>query len=134
MSKLYDQYIKLKNQKPKQLFLFKSGIFYIALDEDAKRLSEIFSFKITNLNENIIKCGFPKNRLEHYIHQLELLNISFEVIDSEYAKIENYDDYLNNSSLKSITKDILKLDLNEISYKQAYEILEHLQEDLKKII
>lgn len=134
MSKLYDQYIKLKNQKPEQLFLFKSGIFYIALDEDAKKLSEIFSFKITNLNESIIKCGFPENRLEYYINQLKLLNISFEVIDPKYTKIENYNDYLNNSSLKSITKTILNLDLNEISYKQAYEILENLQKDLKKII
>lgn len=134
MSKLYDQYIKLKNQKSEQLFLFKSGIFYIALDEDAKKLSEIFSFKITNLNESIIKCGFPENRLEYYINQLKLLNISFEVIDSKYTKIENYNDYLNNSSLKSITKTILNLDLNEISYKQAYEILENLQKDLKKII
>lgn len=134
MSKLYSKYIKLKKDCPEKLFLFKSGIFYIALEEDANKLSEIFSFKITNLNDNVIKCGFPGKRLEHYTNSLNEHNILFEIIDDEYSKIENFNDYLNNSNLKNIIQNIIKLDLDDISYKQAYQILEDFQKDLKEII
>lgn len=50
MSKLYDKFSSLKNSNKDTLYLFKSGIFFIALNEDATKLSEIFGFKITNLN------------------------------------------------------------------------------------
>lgn len=134
MSKLYDKYVKLKKDTPEKLYLFKSGIFYISLDEDAQKLSEIFSFKITNLNENIVKCGFPQSRLSYYVEQLNQRNISFDVIDSTYPQIENYNDYLNNSNLKILVTNVIKLNLDEISYKQAYEILENFQKELKEII
>ena len=55
MSKLYVEYLKLKNKDINKVYLFKSGIFYIALEEDAKKLSELFDFKLTNLNESVIK-------------------------------------------------------------------------------
>lgn len=134
MSKLYDKYVKFKKDAPEKIYLFKSGIFYISLDEDAQKLSEIFSFKITNLNENIIKCGFPQSRLSYYVEQLNQRNIIFELVDSTYPQIENYSDYLNNSNLKILVTNIMKLNLDEISYKQAYEILENFQKELKEII
>ena len=46
MSKLYEQYLKLKNENPKKLYLFKSGLFYIALEDDAVALSD--KFKLNN--------------------------------------------------------------------------------------
>ena len=64
MSKLYDKFSSLKNSNKDTLYLFKSGIFFIALNEDATKLSEIFGFKITNLNDTVTKCGFPEKRLE----------------------------------------------------------------------
>ena len=49
MSKLYDKYLFLKDNEPNPdstLFLFKSGIFFIFLDSDAKIASNIFNFKL----------------------------------------------------------------------------------------
>ena len=120
-------------QNTTKIYLFKSGIFYIALDEDAKKLSEIFNFKITNLNEKVIKCGFPNNRLEFYTNLLKQNKIDFEIIDSNYGKIQNYSEYLNNEKIKNIIDTIMNLDMNDISFKKAYEILNELNVKIKKI-
>lgn len=133
MSKLYVEYLKLKNENAKKLFLFKSGIFYIALEDDAKKLSELFNFKITNLNENVIKCGFPQKRLEFYIDKLNSLNISFKIIDLNYYKVDNYSDYLNNSKIKDIIQSIIKIDMNNISFKESFEFLEKIKLELDKV-
>ena len=66
MSKLYQTYVALKVQDSTQLYLFKSGIFYIFLDDDAKLISSLFNLKLTNLNSAIMKCGFPTSQLEKY--------------------------------------------------------------------
>lgn len=133
MSKLFNNYNSLKLKEPNQLFLFKSGIFFIALSDDAIKLNEIFSFKLTTLTNNVVKCGFPQNRLDYYSKMLNQLQIQFKIIDDNYSKIENYSDYLNNNNLKSILEPILKLDMNDVSYKKAYEILFSTQKKLKEI-
>ena len=53
MSKLYNKYLSLKQLDASKFYLFKSGIFYIFLDDDAKIVSEKLGLKLTYLNENI---------------------------------------------------------------------------------
>lgn len=132
MSKLYNQYVKLKSETKDKIYLFKSGIFYICLDDDAQKLSEIFSFKVTHLNESVVKCGFPVKRLGYYLKLLEQMNIDFEIIDNEII-IDNYEDYLDNCIVKNTISQISNLKMEEISYKQAFEILLEIQENLKKL-
>ena len=53
MSKLYERYNYLKRMEANgehTLYLFKSGIFFIFLQEDAKIASNLFHLKITQLN------------------------------------------------------------------------------------
>ena len=133
MSKLYDEYRKLKIKDESKLYIFKSGMFYIALEEDAKTLSEMFDFKIVKLNENVVKSGFPISRLEYYLELLNKRNINFEIIDGNYSKIENYEDYMNNCKLKKIITDINNLDLDNVTFKEAYNYLEKLKNEIKKI-
>lgn len=133
MSKLYVEYLKLKKENTEKIYLFKSGIFYIALEDDAKKLSELFEFKLTNLNESVIKCGFPQKRLEFYINKLNSLNIPFELIDLNYSKIENYSDYLNNNKIKNIIQSIMDIDMNNITFKDCFEFLDKTKEELNKI-
>ena len=74
MSKLYDKYRKLKtseNHTPNTLYLFKTGLFFIFIDEDAKIISELLNLKLCNLNETIVKCGFPCNSLQKYLNLLK---------------------------------------------------------------
>lgn len=133
MSKLYSKYSELKNNNPDTLYLFKSGIFFIALEDDAKLLSEELKLRITNLNENIIKCGFPVSREEHYLRLLQAKDISFEIIDNAYGVIKNYSDYMNNDKLKAIVKQIVDINFDEITFKEAYEILRSTSNHLKEI-
>ena len=133
MSKLYVEYLKLKSENINKLYLFKSGIFYIAIEDDAKKLSELFNFKLNNLNNTVMKCGFPQKRLEFYIDKLNSLNILFEIIDLNYSKVDNYSDYLNNNKIKDIIKSIIQIDMNNISFKESFEFLEKIKIELNNV-
>lgn len=133
MSKLYSQYIQLKSQNPNTVYLFKCGIFYIALDKDAYLLSNKMGFKLTNLNQTILKCGFPVNRLDYYSNLLDSCDINFEIIDNTCNNIDNYLDYLNNMNVKEIIDSIINIDFNNITFKQAFDILYNTSNDLKEI-
>ena len=128
MSKLQKSYINLKSKDADKIYLFKSGMFYLALADDCEKLSSVFGFKKTKLNEEIEKCGFPISRLGFYVGQLER-KIPFQIIDDDYSKIENYSDYMNNSKLKKIISEIKDIDL----FKQAYEFLENAKMEIGKI-
>lgn len=133
MSKLQKSYTNLKEKDADKIYLFKSGMFYLALSEDCEKISSIFGFKKTKLNEEVEKCGFPISRLEFYVEQLEKRKIPFQIVDSDYSKIENYSDYMNNSKLKKIIKEIKELDLDNITFRQAYEFLENAKMEIGKI-
>ena len=55
MSKLYMNYLKNKNVDKDKYYLFRSEMFYIFIDEDAKNICEYVPLKITNLNKDIVK-------------------------------------------------------------------------------
>ena len=58
MSKLYKKYISLKIENPNKIYLFRVGIFYIFLDDDARLMWTILKLKLTKLNSVIFKCYF----------------------------------------------------------------------------
>lgn len=133
MSKLYSNYSKLKQKNPQTIYLFKSGIFYLALNEDSQTLSNILGLKITHLNESVTKCGFPVSRIEHYINLLNANHINFQIVDSYYGVVSNYSEYLNNSQVKKILSDITNLDFDSISFKEAFQILYDISNKLKEL-
>ena len=74
MSKLYDKYKTLKSSND-IVYIFKVGIFYLFIDEDAIEMSNELGLKCTHLNNEILKCGFPLDSLDKYIKILEEKNI-----------------------------------------------------------
>lgn len=132
MSKLLNQYTILKNDNPEILYIFRSGIFYIALNEDAKILNRKLGLKITTLSTEIIKCGFPISASDKYLKLMNDFNISYKII---YDLPENVKvtDYINNIELKKIINDIKKVDMNNTTYKQAFDTLYNIQQKLKNI-
>ena len=127
MSKLLKLYTSLKKENKEILYLFKSGIFYIALDDDALTLSELFNFKIIDLNEKSIKCGFPVNKISYYSHLLNLNNIKFKIIDP------NTPITINNNNFNSIINKILDINFDELTFKDAFFTLQEIQDELKNI-
>ncbi len=133
MSKLFKEYEKLKQKNPETLYLFKSGIFYIGLNEDADKLANLFQFKITHLNDTVTKCGFPVKKLEFYTNLLNRCSVKFAVIDPNACKPENNMDYWNDSKVKEIIQLIANLDMNSLSFEESFHILQNLKETTKNL-
>lgn len=128
MSKLFNQYKSLKEKDNEKVYLFKSGIFYIAIDKDAQFLSDTIGFKLTNLNETIKKCGFPVSRIDYYKRIFDIGNINYEIIEESQVNVD-----LKNNDLNKLIKNLSNLDFDNITYKQAFEILQKASNELKQI-
>ena len=81
MSKLYLEYKRKKDENKDKYYLFKSGLFYIFIDEDAKKINKITPLNITNLNNDIVKCGFPSNSLDKYLDIFKNLGLDVEIVN-----------------------------------------------------
>lgn len=120
MSKLYLEYLKRKKQNNNKYYLFKTGLFYIFIDEDAKAISKITPLNITNLNTNIVKCGFPSNSLDKYLEIFKNLGLNIEIVN-ELTK-ENKEDVYNK-----IINRIKKIDIEKLTPVKALLILDELK-------
>lgn len=134
MSKLYSKYLEQKALNPNELYLFKSGIFYMALNEDANRLSDALSLKVTNITDKLYKCCFPVSKSNYYFKTLESLSIDYKIIDPSQNVVLNYAEYKDNERFNGIITNLLKLDLNKTSFQDAYIILTNTIHDLKQIL
>lgn len=97
----------LKKENNNIRYLFKSGNFYIFIDEDARYISCVTTLKITNFG-NTIKCGFPLSSLNKYLEIFNNINVNVEIIDNKEA----------------IIKEILKLNLNGLTKEELIFIIE----------
>ena len=129
MSKLYNQYVMLKINNPNKYFLFKSGIFFIFLDEDAKLMSKTLNLKLGALNADIVKCGFPQNSLDKYMKILNSLNYDVEIVNTQNNTNSIYD----NSRLENLMNEILDTQIDKLSISQAYDFLYKIQNEVYKI-
>lgn len=126
MSKLLKQYNELKQKDKNKIYLFKVGIFYNILNEDARIVSTALGLKLTDLSPEIIKCGFPVAKLEKYTTLLKAHHIEYEVIANQTSSNQL-------SSYESIIKKIQNIDLNNTTFKEAFDTLYTIQQKLKNI-
>ena len=139
MSKLYKKYLELKKINLSTIYIFKSGIFYLFIDEDAKKISPLLNLKLNNLNENILKCGFPVNSLQKYINILKNANINFKIIEdlsieSNFNLQKNTIDIntkFNIIDFKNFLEKIAIINIDNLSIREIYSFLEKLSEEAK---
>ena len=132
MRKLYNSYLTLKNQDKETIYLFKSGIFFIALDEDAYKLSEIFNFKLGNLNDEIVKCGFPCSSFNKYSNLFKLHNLKTKFIEQNNT-VYNIKEYEQDKKISELLEMISSIDINNLSVSEAYGVLENLKIKIQTI-
>ena len=130
MSKLYKRYVELKNTNEDQLYLFKSGMFFIFLDGDAKLVSQELNLKLTKLNDDVVKCGFPVNSLQKYTTILKERVFNFCIIDENSSIVSSNTDYLSNLEIVSIVNKMKEININELSPIQAFNILSNFKKIL----
>lgn len=134
-SKLYQKYISLKIQDNDAFYLFRSGIFYIFISNDARYLAPILNLKLTDLNSSIKKCGFPVNSSQKYFDKMRELNLNVKIVDLTDMKFSTgLDKYLNERQVFEIINSFLKINIEELSISQAFDVLNDLQKELKKYI
>lgn len=131
MSKSLNQFNDLKKQDASSIYIFRVGIFYNILNEDAHILNEKLGLKITNLSPDIEKCGFPINSLSKYKSKLDNFNIKYVIVD-EIPK-STITEYYNNIEIKKIINKIRDLDINNISTIDALNILNDVHQKLRNI-
>ena len=132
MSKILKQYNELKSKDASSIYIFRVGIFYNIINEDAKILNEKLGLKLTSLGPEIIKCGFPISSLDKYTKNLDNLQLKYTIIDN-LPKNTNITDYSNNIEIKKILKKIIEIDMNNTTFQQAFNILLDIQEKLRSI-
>ncbi len=131
MSKLLNIYTNLKEKDSSTLYLFKVGLFYNFLNNDAITISNLVHLKVTNLSPSIVKCGFPVNSLEKYLNLFNSLNLNIKIIDSiDYNTVYNVNDYKLNSDIKDLFNKILNTNIESLSIQEAYSFLEDLQNEV----
>jgi len=100
-------------------------------DLKKKYINEKIGLKITNLSPEIIKCGFPISSLDRYKKIFEKSKINYEIVDNLNQGVSSTD-YLNNIEIKHIIEKIKNLDMNNVTFHQAFDILLDFQNKLKK--
>lgn len=135
MSKLLTTYTNLKKQDNETFYLFKIGLFYNFINEDASIMSNLLHLKITNLSPAIIKCGFPNNSFNKYMKVLLSLPYKIKIIDSlENNTLFELKNFETNKKIKEFIFKISEIDVNNISITEAYSLLEDLQEEAQKLL
>lgn len=126
MSKLLKQYNELKSKDSKKIYIFKVGIFYNILNEDARVVSNAIGLKLTDLSPEIVKCGFPIAKLEKYTKLLTSHNIQFEVVSTPTSTNQS-------TPYDNIIKTIQNVDFDNITCKDAFDLLYNIQQKIKNI-
>lgn len=134
MSKLFEIYKNLKQNDSETLYLFKSGIFYIFLDNDAKIINRILGLKLTNLNDKIVKCGFPSNSLQKYIGLLGSTNYEIKIIDNSTNTSFKLKDFIISTDNLELLKTISNVNEYNLSIKDAFEFISNIKNNAIKIL
>ncbi len=77
----------IKQIHTKDICLFRMGGFYHVFGKDAYILSYFFDYKVKNIDDNIVECGFPINAISKVMRRLEDNKINYITIDRR----NNYD-------------------------------------------
>lgn len=133
MSKIYNKYIKLKsepNYQENTLYLFKSGFFFIFIDEDAQIISPILNLKLGMLNNTIVKCGFPIHSLQKYLEIIKDTPYNIKIISFDNETPLSSNQYQYHENIKTIIDEILHTNVDSLSISQAYDFLYNIQNKL----
>ena len=125
MSKQYNSYLSMKKLDKDTILLFKSGIFYVLLDNDARLVSSILNLKLTHLNSEVVKCGFPINSLDKYLNLLISYKLNVKIIDINSNTSYRPHEFTNENNTDSLLTELSTLNVNDLSIKDAYSKLEY---------
>lgn len=110
MSKIYEEYLRLKKEDNSKLYLFKSGKFYIFIGNDCDLINEYVVLKKTPFSKESYKCGFPNSSLEQYLKVFRNHKLKVEIIE--------------NREETDIIRELKNVDVNNITPIEALNLIE----------
>ena len=134
MSKLYSKYLSLKKENDSTIYLFKSGIFYLFIEDDAKTMSPLLQLKLSNLSPTVFKCGFPVTSLEKYLPLLEKLGKKIEIIDLEKNLMLPPKEFVLTQEIRNFIFYLSSQDSNTLSIKEAYRFIDEVVTQSKNFL
>lgn len=134
MSNLYNRYLQLKQENNETFYLFKYGIFYIFLDDDAKKISQLLNFKLTNLNASVVKCGFPASQLNKYLAYFRGSNITVKIIESIQSPVLSDYAYVYYKRCDSFIDSVSKINPDTLSISEAFNTLQKLSLESSELL
>lgn len=134
MSKLYSKYLSLKKENDSTIYLFKSGIFYLFIEDDAKTMSPLLQLKLSNLSPTVFKCGFPVTSLEKYLPLLEKLGKKIEIIDLEKNLMLPPKEFVLTQEIRKFIFYLSSQDSNTLSIKEAYRFIDEVVTQSKNFL
>lgn len=133
-NKLYQKYLSLKIENSDLYYLFKSCDYYFFIAEDAVRIAPLINLNLVPLNSVLMKCEFNINDYKKYINELEKHNLKFKIIYLS-NDIFNYDleNCLCSCNFDEMISNFLKVDIDNLSISQAFDLLHELQSKFEKL-
>lgn len=126
MSKIYSQYLRLKEENQDKMYLFHSGMFYIFIADDAKKINEYVVLKETKFTNDVMKCGFPSSRLDDYLRVFQNHKLIVEVIDKLEDTLSDNISLEKNKKYDKIFNMLYGKNINNITPIKALEILDQI--------
>ena len=105
-----------------------------ANDEDAKIINNLLDLKLTNLNTQIVKCGFPANSLQKYLKLLSFTDYNIKIIDNSSNTSFKVKDFTMNNDNIDLLKTISNVNEENLSVKDAYDFITNIKHNAIKIL
>lgn len=110
MSKIINEYNRLKRLDQSKLYLFKVGNFYIFIGDDAEEINKYMVLKKIKLTNDYQKCGFPIDKIEDYARVFFNIHLNYQIIDEildPMVKLKRIDlDKLTKEDAISLLKEL----------------------------
>lgn len=136
MSKIYDIYTNLKSNDSdtNALYLFKSGMFFILVGDDAIIANKLLGLRLSSFSSESFKCGFPSNSLERYTSLISNSQYHFKVINSNQCIAYTIKEYCIDTNILQLLNAICQINTDELSIKETYTCISRLQTIAKEIL
>lgn len=96
-------------------------------------MSTHLNLRLTNLNQDILKCGFPVNTLNKYLNLIKAFNYNVVIIDDLNSTPLSCNDYISNEKMKELINKLSLIDSNNLSIKEIYSLVDDLSNQAKEI-
>ena len=108
----------IKQVNPDYVVFVKMGAFYSVYGKDAYIISDLFSYKMKEIEEGIYTCGFPEISINKIMAKLEHEKINYIIVDRK----NNYDEdeKSDNGNLNKYVQAFVQARAN-IAYKIRIE-------------